>query len=539
MSPRRMPTKADLLRLQRLYRTDKRIAEAMGGGVTEHLITYWRRKKDIPKYNLPKFSKNEIQEVWDRFGDDFHAGLELGISKAAYYNWRRRYKITQKPEALKLEQLSLELFTRDNRGKSHIGSGRQTIIQKILSHHIGQKEIEVGTEIDFEPDNLFVCENADEVIFDFKKLDLSYVWNPSRIMVVLEDDWESHNGSNPGGVRRLVRDFVRLQKINNFFDIGSGSPHQLIVEKGLSLPGQLSLGCSSHVMALGSMGAVALYVSEKDMAGIWASGSYRFTVPDTIRVIISGRLPKSIFAGDIAQHVIMRLRQNGIENKIVEFYGSAIEQMSISERQTLCTLMHLSGALSVVCPYDAVTRRYLNTRAKKPFTPILADRNAVYTTEYTLDVNRMKPVATDTGELDKMVPIEDIEGIVVQVIFMGGRTGGRLEDFKIAAEILKGRDVSPEVKLFIQPASQAVYLEATKKGLIRAFLEKGCIILNPGFCYGNALAGYLSEDEKGLATDYDVKSSNNNCAIYYVSPATAVASAISGQITNPSDFIKI
>lgn len=539
MSPRRIPTKAELLRLQKLYRTDKRIAEALGGGVTEHLVAYWRRKKGVTKYNFPKFSEKDIQEVWDRFGDDFHAGMELGISKAAFYNWRRRYKITKKPEALKLEQLSLELFTQDKRGRAKLGSGRQTIIQKILARFINEKEVATGREIELEPDLLLSCLNSSKVIDAFKGKDISYVWNPNRIIVTLNCE-SGENGACEYAADdyKAARDFVAFQKINTFFDIGFGSPYQVLVEQGLVLPGQLALGSGPQIMALGAVGAAGMEISDEAMVEIWMNGKYTLSVPETIRININGRFPKALFARDVAHHVIAHARSNGVAGKVVEFYGSTIEQMSISERLTLCSLMRRSGAVSAICPYDATTRRFTNPRARKPFTPILSDRNAVYASEYTLNANTMKPISVLSSNDGTNVPVEDIAGIPVQMIYLGGMINGRFEDLKIAAEILKGKKISPHVRVCIQPASNAVFLEATKKGLTRVFIENGAIILNPGFPFGLSIQSFLAEDETGLSTEYGYAMKAPRGKLYYVSAATAAASAINGQITNPADFIR-
>lgn len=534
-----MPTKTELLRLQKLYRTDKRIADALGSGVSEHLVAYWRRKKGVAKYSFPKFSEKEIQEVWDRFGDDFHAGLELGISKAAFYNWRRRYKITQKPEALKLEQLTLELFTQDNRGKARLGSGRQTIIQKLLAQFVEDKEAETGRDIELEPDLLLSCLNSSRVIDAFRKKEVSYVWNPNRIIITLGCEADDTVPSEcPADDHKAVRDFVAFQKISSFFDIGFGSPYQVLVEQGLVLPGQIALGSGPQIMALGAVGAAGLQISDDAMAAVWATGKYMLAVPETIRININGRFPKALFARDVAHHVILHARSNGVAGKVVEFYGSTIEQMSISERLTLCSLMRMSGAVSAICPFDATTRRFTNPRARKTFNPVLSDRNAVYSSEYTLNANTMKPISIVSSNGNESIPVEEIVGIPIQMIYLGGMINGRFEDLKIAADILKGKKISPAVRMFIQPASNAVFLEATKKGLTRVFIENGAIILNPGFPFGTSLRSFLAEDETGLSTEYGYATEKPRGKLYFVSAATAAASAISGQIVNPADYIR-
>lgn len=537
MSLRRMPTKAELLRLQKLYRTDKRIAEVLGNGVTEHLVAYWRRKKGIPIYSFPKFSDKEIREVWDRFGDDFHAGMELGISKAAFYNWRRRYKITQKPAALKLEQLSLELFTDDTSGRRKQGTGRQTICRKILAHKNGLKEVEPGQQVEIEPEIIIAAGNAGKVLDSFNKCGTTYVNNPARLIIPLDEIPSPDKRQSVVG-NKSVRDFVRLQKINNFFDIGEGSGLQATVEKGLVLPGQVVLGSDQSVAACGSLGAATFAVSAEEMAGVWAEGKLQITIPETIRIILSGRLPRGVFVRDVAHYLVSQLHGRKVENKNIECYGSAIEQMSISERFTLCTVLAGLNVAGVICPFDPTTRRYINPRARKPFTPILADRNAVYAAEYTFDLNTMKPLACRLDKLEKISPVAEMSGVTIQSVFIGGAANGRFDDLRIVADIVKGKKINLQVRLFIQPASRTVYLESLKRGLVRVFAEAGAIVLSPGDWRGPVNSELLAPEEQGLTTIFNPASSST-AGLYQVSPATAAVSALTGQITSPVNYVKI
>jgi len=538
MSPRRIPTKAELLRLQKLYRTDRRIAEALGGDVTEHLVAYWRRKKGVARYSFPKFSEKEILEVWDRFGDDFHAGMELGISKAAFYNWRRRYKITHKPDALKLEQLSLELFTNDKTSRKRIGTGHQPMIQKILSRKVGVKSIEPGAEVEVEPDIALAFRNIGQVLAQFKNNDITYVWNPGRIILPL-DGAIGQNGQEKSDMLKNLRDFARIQQIKGFFDIGEGDILQVAIEQGLVLPGQFVIGSDMFSPACGCLGAVTMVVSPQEMARIWAGGKARLTVPPTIRVNITGRSPRGVFARDIAHTILAQISNKEVDGKMIEFYGAAVDQMSIAERFTLCCLTMLSGVAGTICPFDSTTRRFINPRARRPFTPILADRNAVYEAEYTYDVNTMKPVIAGFEQPDSITPVDEVDGIPIQLVFLGGAGNGRFSDLKIAADVFKGKKVNPDTRVYIQPASKAVYLEALKKGLIRVFIEAGAVIVAPGNIRQDDYFMHPASGEKGLTTGHDCRLFSGQGELYQSSPATAAASAITGLITNPSGYLKI
>lgn len=536
MSPRRMPTKGELLRLQKLYRTDQRIADVLGGEVTEQLVAYWRRKKGVARYSFPKFSEREIQEVWDRFGDDFHAGMELGISKAAFYNWRRRYKITQRPEALKLEQLSLELFTSGT-GQRSLSSGQQTIAQKILCAQSDQKKALAGEIIEVEPEIVFSSRDIGEVHHLFEQAGMAYVWNPNRILLSLDGTVVS-NRQELGTCHKTIRDFARLQQIKGFFDVGVGDGLQIALEDGLVLPGQLVLGSDKNVAAYGCLGSLAFAVSAKEMAGIWVQGRIALAVPETIRVNMTGRPPRGVFVRDIAHYVTGQLPKDELLGSVIEFYGTAIEQMSISERFTLCCIAVAAGARGAMCPFDATTRRYIMPRARRPFATILSDRNAIFKAQYTFDINTMKPVAKpQNGE--KVIPIEELAGIPIQKIFLCGAANGRFDDLRVVAEIVKGKQVNSEVKVVIQPASRAIYLEALKKGLLRVFAEAGVVVLYPGSSSSGEWWLQLAPGEKALTTLNDNEDLSGKEEIYQVSPATAAASALTGLMTSPTTYVKM
>jgi homoaconitase/3-isopropylmalate dehydratase large subunit len=537
MTPRRMPTKQELLRLQKLYRTDKRIADVLGNGVTEQLVAYWRRKKGIANYSFPKFSPKEIQEVWDRFGDDFHAGLELGLSKAAFYNWRRRYKITKKPDALKLEQLSLELFTQDRKARRQMGTGHQTIVQKIFAQRSGQKEAPVAQAVEIEPDLAVTPGGSGEVLQRFQETGVTFVWNPSRMVIPLDG---APGGEAPtAATLKSIRDFVRRQEIKSFFEIGEGNPQQIIMERTLILPGQIAVDTDSDFSALGCIGALVLSINAAEMSAVWAKGKFTTNIPDTIRVQIAGRTPRGVFARDVAHQVLAQLAGAGATGNMIEFYGPAVEQMSISERFTLCVLCAAVKARAAICPYDATTRRYVSPRARKPFTPILADRNAEYAAEYTHDVNRMTPVAAGPNRMTTTTPLDELRGVRIQQVFIGGGANGRFDDLKIAADILKGKHVNPDVRMIMQPASRSVYLEALKKGLIRVFIEAGGVVANPGTLSSGGPTPPLAKEEKGLTTNIDYRRDTGDGDVYQVSPATAAVSALTGQITNPAAYVKV
>ncbi len=538
MPRRKIPTKAELIQLQKLYKTDEKIAERLGN-VSPQLVAYWRRKKNIPKHSFPKFSEAEIKELWERYGDDYRCGLELGLSKAAFYNWRRRYNIKQKPAFLKLEQLELDLGAPAKKtGKKHL-YGQRTIIQKIMTTASGRESVSPGETVSFEPDLVMAHINAVEVIAAFKNNGHSHVWNANRIAIPL--DWRSRlSDDNHAGYQKTIRDFVRVQNIKHFYDFREGVCHQVVIEKGLVLPGQVALGTDSLTTVYGAVGACGIMIDVPAMAAVWADGSYSVTVPDTIKIIINGKMPQGVCARDVAMFIVRKLSSNGAKGKAVEFYGTAVTQMSISDRVALSTIATEIGAVTTICPFDTVTRRFFVNRTHMPFRPALSDKDAAYNESYEINIDQIRPQIIGPYPDATVKSVEEMGQVPVHHLIIGSATTGRFEDLRTAADIIKGHQVHRETQLYIFPGSRTIYLEAVKKGLIRAFLEAGAIIMNPGSA-GEFFLNQIrpSSGEVCLTTfgqgDFDLDIVGGS-AVYSVSAATAALSAVKGVISDPSDI---
>jgi len=540
MPRKKIPTKAELIQLQKLYKTDEKIAERLGN-VTPQLVAYWRRKKNVPKYSFAKFSSEEIRELWERFGDDYRCGLELGISKAAFYNWRRRYGFKEKPAFLKLEQLELNLGPSGGVPGRKKYTGCQTISQKILADSSGLEQIEVGQTVEVEPDLAMSNDNAGEVLKIFSESGLNYVWNPNRIVIPL--DYQSlPDNCRAAEVHQSIRDFIRKQNIKYFYEVGEGNCHQIIVEKAHILPGQLAFGTHEYSTSCGCLGAFGRGISIEEMATVWATGKLTMPVPATLKIIINGRMPKGICAKDVILFVAQKLGCNTAADKAVEFYGTAVSQMSISERFTLTSQARDLGARAALVPFDSITRRYLMRRTNMPYRPALADRDAVYEASYEFNIDQLVPQIACPDAVDNIVPVAEREGIPVDQVVLGTDSNGRFDDLRVAADIIKGKKVNPRVRFLIYPSSRSIYLEALKKGLIRAFIEAGAVVMSPGsnFCNGNHIGG-LASGEKCAATfnsNSEGPKGADGAELFLVSPATAAATAIKGAITDPSRYIK-
>ena len=537
---RKIPTKSELQQLQKLYKTDERIGERLGG-VPAYLVAYWRRKKNIPKYSLPKFSETEIRNLWERYGDDEKAGLELGISKAAFYNWRRRYGIREKPAFLKLEQL--ELNFPGARQPAHAMSlyGQRSVVQKIIARAAEQERVEVGQEIEIEPDLLVSAARTSLVLQQFKKASVEFVFNPAKI-VLLVGDYCAVEGESPAVAQKSIRDFARRQGIKACFDLRDGTCPQVVVEKGFVLPGQLTLGTTPFATAFGCMAAASGRIEPDVMAGVWATGRHPVTCPDSVRITLTGRRYRSVHAIDIALSIFKQLEPNAVADKAVEYAGSVISQMSIGERYALSSLTASTDAAFVSCTYDATARRYLTGRTMTRYQPVLPDKDAEYSELYQINIDQLIPQLALHGEPEHVRPVAELADTPIQQVVLGSCAAGRFEDLRVAADILKGKQVHDECRMLIVPGSRTVYLEALKKGLIRVFIEAGAVVLNPGCAHGTLTAeASLAAGERCLTTTplpAAAVPSNGKAEVYLCSPATAAASALNGSITDPTHYYR-
>jgi 3-isopropylmalate/(R)-2-methylmalate dehydratase large subunit len=529
----RIPKKKELLELQKKYRTDKKIGEVYG--VPARLVTYWRNKKKIGAYSFPKYSEEKIRELWERFGDDSRAGEELNISKAGFRQWRRKYRIDGKPLQLRLEQLELPLPDAIRRKASR----RETIAQKILSKKSGLKKVDVGEVITVEPDLAISQDFSSRIYQCFAQFDLDRVWDPNKIVLVL-DRFRKNTDGIP--LRKSMREFIKKQRIKHYYDFGQGISHQLVLEKALVSPGQLILSSDDQATCYGSLGAFSAGLSASEMAVIWATGKIWLKVPETIKITINGRLPRGVYAKDIVFKLARLLAGIGSEYKTLEFYGTAVSNLSLSERLTLTCLSNDFGSKAAIVPFDDVAARYLRRIVKTRFMPVTADSDAVYFHELEFDISSLTPLVSSSNGSGGIHPVEELDGRKVEQVIFGCCASGRIEDLEIAARMLRGRHINDDIRMMIIPGSRKVLSEALERGFIRTFVDSGCMILNPG-CEScvDVHDGYLEPGERAVTTACCARTRNaasNGSEIFQVSPAAAVAAALEGAIADPRRHIR-
>lgn len=541
MSPKKsIPTKAELIQLQKIYKTDERIGEYLGG-VPAYLVAYWRRKKNVPRHSVPKFSEKEIRDLWERFGDDDRCGLELGISKAAFYNWRRRYNIREKPAFLKLEQLELDFPGLKLKRQLDSLYGKQTAAQKILSRTSTGEKVEVGQTIEIEPDLVVAGADISDLIERFKETNTEYVWNPNKLVIGLTEAEDRRHDQGVNGFQS-IREFVRRQNVRFFFDSRDGDPCQIVIERGLAVPGSLALGSNQNTAGYGCLSSMPLQIDSDKIASVWSTGRFETTVPATVKIEISGRRSRGVYTRDVAFSVTSQLANDGAAGRAIEFAGSVVSHMNISERFALANSARDLKALVAMTPYDSVVRRFLTGRAPADQIAILSDKDAVYEGIYKVNIEQLVPQIAGPDSVQQIRPVAELENTPVYQIVIGTCTNGRFDDLRIAAEVLKGRQVHRDCRLIVAPASRQVMLEGLKKGIIRVLVEAGAIVVNPGAgnTYGSP-SGIFVKGERTLTTAngaFLADGKADGSEVYLCSPATAAASALNAAITDPARFVK-
>ncbi len=339
-----------------------------------------------------------------------------------------------------------------------------------------------------------------------------------------------------------VREFVAEQGIEHFYDIGVGICHQILSEKGFALPGHLILGSDSHTTTYGGLGAFAAGVGRSEMAVLYATSRIWLKTPASFKMVLHGELKEpAVTAKDMILKIIGDIGADGALYKSVEFSGSAIGAMSISSRLVLANMAIEMGAKNGFIAPDAKAMEYLAGRAKRPFTAVLPDPDAEYEKVLEWDASALEPQVACPHTVDNVKPISALEGTPIQQCLLGTCTNGRIEDFRIAADILKGKKVKKGVRLLMIPASQAVLVAALKEGLIDTLVEAGGVLLNPGCgpCLG-AHQGVLAPGETCISTsnrNFQGRMGSNEANVYLASPASVAAAAIEGAIVDPRRFI--
>jgi len=415
----------------------------------------------------------------------------------------------------------------------------KTIAEKILSGHSG-KNLEAGDFAICDIDFAFGQDGTSSIIID-RIRDLGQKKLKTEFCMVIDHSAPSPN-EGVSKVHKKMRLFSKEFK-TGLFDIGCGVCHQVIPESGKILPGDLVLGADSHTCTYGAIGAFSTGVGSTDLAIALASGKNWFKVPQTIKIIVSGKTPKGVTAKDIILKIITDLKADGATYKAVEFSGKAINDLAMDGRFTITNMTVEMGAKVGFMPQDKKTLSWLRNKAciKSKINFISPDKDATYSEIHEFDISHLSPQVSRPHSVDTAVPVETLKHIAINEAFLGTCTNGRLDDLKVAASLLRNKKVSPSVKFIVAPASRQILTEALKLGLIQTFVQAGAVVIAPGCgpCVGTH-CGIPADGETVVSTanrNFKGRMGNPNAAIYLASPLTVTASAITGKITDPRKFL--
>ncbi len=415
-----------------------------------------------------------------------------------------------------------------------------TLTEKILAKKAGKKTLEKGEIVTLEPTWVMSHDNSAAILLKFKKTGVKNVWNPRKIVIILDHTVPAPTAEYANN-HKSIREFVKEQGIENFWDINTGICHQVMAEKGYDLPSSVIVGADSHTTTPGAFGAFSAGIGRSEVAAIWATGKIWLKVPESYEIIVNGNFPKGVFAKDLALHIVGDITAGGAVYKAVEFKGETIKNMSIASRMVLTNMSAEMGAKNGIIEADEKTEEYIKERARGNYEIMHPDEDAEYEKKYEYDASELVPKISFPHTVDNVRDIEKAEGIHVDQVFLGTCTNGRVEDLEIAARILKGEKINRNVRMLVFPASWEIWREADEKGILRTLAKSGAVIMNPGCgpCLG-AHQGVLADGDKCLSTanrNFKGRMGNPNAEIYLGSPATAAVTALKGYISDPREVL--
>ncbi len=416
------------------------------------------------------------------------------------------------------------------------------ITEKILANASGKKAVHPGEIVDANVDMIMVHDLTGPLAVEaFKKIGTPKVWDNKKVVVILDHQVPAES-VKAAELHKTMRQFAKDQNLT-FYDVGRGGIcHQVMPEKGHVNPGEVIVGADSHTCTYGAFGAFATGIGSTEAAAVFATGKIWFKVPPTIKIDVKGNFQKNVTPKDLILAIIGKLGVDGAIYRATEFTGPTIKSMSIAGRMTICNMAVEMGAKNGIIAPDETTRKFLVDRVKalQDFKSLQSDKDATYEKTVEFDVSKMPSQVACPSSVDNVKPASEIGTIPIEQAFIGSCTNGRLEDLQVAAQILKGRKIKDGVRALVIPASQEVYRQAMREGLLEIFTDAGAIVC--GSACGPCLGGHI-----GLlaAGETCVSSSNRNfigrmgstqANVYLASPATVAASAVTGKITDPAEL---
>jgi 3-isopropylmalate/(R)-2-methylmalate dehydratase large subunit len=416
-----------------------------------------------------------------------------------------------------------------------------TITEKILAVHAERDSVKPGELVSVKVDMVLGNDITAPVAIDqFRKTGAKEVFDPDRIALVPDHFAPNRDIASAEQCARQ-RDFAREQNIRHYFEVGRmGIEHCLLPEKGLVGPGEVIIGADSHTCTYGALGAFATGVGSTDMAAAMALGETWLRVPETMKFVYKGTLGKWVMGKDLILNTIGEIGVDGALYRAMEFTGEAIRSLSMDSRFTMANMAVEAGAKNGIIEPDETTMDYVRQRSDSDYGLFKSDPDAEYTAVFEFDVTGMEPQVAFPHSPENTRPISGVGTIRIDQAVIGSCTNGRMEDIRIAAEVMRGRRVHPHVRCLIFPGTQAIYLQAVREGLVEVFIEAGAMVSGPtcGPCLGGHM-GVLSRGERCISTtnrNFVGRMGHPESEVFLANPAIAAASAILGRIASPEEL---
>lgn len=415
----------------------------------------------------------------------------------------------------------------------------QSLTQKILARGAGKSSVQVSEIVDVTPDVVMSHDNTAAISATFRRIGVDKVDDPDRHVVVL-DHCVPAAGEKYAQNHKTIREFVAEQGIRSFYDVNRGICHQVLPEQGHVRPGALIVGSDSHTTTYGALGAFAAGIGRSEAAAIMAIGRIWLRVPETMQVRVEGSFPDRVGAKDFILRLIGDLGADGGLYQAVEFVGPAVDSMPVDDRLTICNMTAEMGAKNGYMLPDEKARAWLADRGVTGYEPVYSDPDTAYARVLHYDVSVLTPQLAAPHTVDNVHPVGELAGKPIQQALLGTCTNGRLGDLQRAAALLAGKHVHESVRLLVFPASVQVYRDAMRDGTLMTLSEAGAVIMNPGCgpCLG-AHEGILAPGETCISTanrNFRGRMGSREAEVYLASPETVAASAVAGQIADPTRF---
>jgi len=417
-----------------------------------------------------------------------------------------------------------------------------TLAEKILAAHSGQDEVRAGDFVDARVDVVLSNDiTAPIAIREFEKLGVEQVFDPEAVVMV-PDHFAPNKDIKSAEQCLLMRQFARRQELTNYFEIGQmGIEHVLLPEQGLVGPGDLVVGADSHTCTYGALGSFATGMGSTDIAVAMATGRIWMRAPETVRIVYTGQLQPWVDGKDLILYTIGKISVSGARYKAIEFAGPVVEQLSLDGRFTMANMAIEAGGKAGLFEVDETTLAYVHGRVKRSYQVYAADPDAVYSQVVEIDVSQVEPQVAFPHLPENTRPAAQANRVTVDQVVIGSCTNGRLSDLRVAAEVLRGRQVHPTVRCIVFPGTQQVYLDALREGLVETMIEAGVAFSTPtcGPCLGGHM-GVLAAGERAVSTtnrNFRGRMGHPESEVYLAGPAVAAASAVAGRIVHPEEVI--